>query len=202
MPALPTINLLLMKPTFYLLLLAALLGYTNGDVSAQSRYFTRSGHIWFFSEAPLEDIEAHNKQVISFIDFKSGEMVFSVPMKAFQFRKSLMQKHFNESYVESDKYPKATFAGKFSNSSAIDLKQDGSYNVQVTGLLTIHGVEKPVSTTGTLEVRKGSVLGNAVFIVAPEDYDISIPLLVRGHIAKEITIHVEMRYQPYKENSP
>ncbi len=113
-----------------------------------------------------------------------------------------MQKHFNENYVESDKYPKATFAGKFSNSSAIDLKQDGSYNVQVTGLLTIHGVEKPVSTTGTLEVRKGSVLGNAVFIVAPEDYDISIPLLVRGHIAKEITIHVEMRYQPYKENSP
>ena len=88
---------------------------------AQNRYFTRTGSISFFSEEVLENIEAHNKQVSSFVDFSTGELVFSVPMKAFQFRKSLMKEHFNENYIESHKYPKSTFKGSLENIKAVNL---------------------------------------------------------------------------------
>lgn len=166
----------------------------------QNRYFTRNGNISFFSEEVLENIEAHNKQVSSFIDFNTGELVFSVPMKAFQFRKALMQEHFNENYIESDKYPKGTFKGGIENASAINLQQEGLYKVKVNGQLTIHGVTKPVSADGTLEVKGGKVAARSVFNVKTEDYNIEIPLLVRGHIAETIKITVNMLYEPYKDN--
>lgn len=173
-----------------------------GEVAAQNRYFTKTGYIWFFSKAPLEDIEAHNRKVVSFIDFATGEMAFAAPMKEFGFRKSLMQHHFNENYVESDKYPKATFTGKFSHPQQVDLTAHATYKVQVEGVLTIHGVEKKISAPGTLEVNNGKVVGKSEFTVQPQDFDITIPLLVREHIAKEITIYVDMLYQPYLNNTP
>lgn len=145
---------------------------------------------------------ARNRQVVSFIDFKTGELAFSVPMTAFQFKKSLMQTHFNENFVESGKYPKSTFSGTFSKPGAIDPTKEGTYKVQVEGQLTIHGVEKALSTDGILEVRNGKVRGKATFIVAPHDYDITIPLLVREHIAKEVAVHVDMLYEPFTGNTP
>lgn len=189
-----------MKP-FSLLILLHLLMLT-GEVAAQNRYFTKTGYIWFFSKAPMEDIEAHNRKVVSFIDFATGELAFSVPMKEFEFRKSLMQQHFNENYVESEKYLKATFSGKYTNPQQVDLTRNAAYQVQVEGVLTIHGVDKKISAPGTLEVKKGKVRGKSAFTVAPKDFDITIPLLVREHIAKEITIYVDMLYQPYSGNNP
>jgi hypothetical protein len=187
---------------YYKLLVLLYFLVLSGEMAAQSRYFTKTGYIWFFSKAPLEDIEAHNKKVISFVDFATGEMAFSVPMREFEFRKSLMRQHFNENYVESDKYPKATFTGKFSNPKQVDLTRNAAYQVQVEGMLTIHGVEKKVSAPGTLEVKNGKVQGKSEFVVAPKDFDITIPLLVREHIAKEITIYVDILYQPYSGNNP
>lgn len=172
------------------------------EVAAQQRYFTKSGYVWFFSSAPMENIEAHNRKVVSFIDVASGEMAFSVPMKEFQFKKSLMQQHFNENYVDSDKYPKATFTGKFSNPQQVDMTRDALYQVQVEGVLTIHGVSRKISAPGTLAVQQGKVQGKSEFVVAPKDFNITIPLLVREHIAKEITIYVDMLYQPYKAKTP
>ena len=168
---------------------------------AQSRYFTRTGNISFFSEEIIENIEAHNKQVSSFLDVTTGEIVFSVPMTAFQFRKSLMQEHFNENYVESHKYPKSTFKGTVQNIRAVNLQQDGVYNVKVNGQLTIHGVTKPIDAGGTLEVKGGRIGANSVINVRPEDYDIQIPLLVRNHIAKIIQVTINLLYEPYQANA-
>lgn len=163
---------------------------------AQTRYITRNGYIWFFSKAPLEDIEAHNRQVSSVIDVATGEMVFSVPMKAFEFKKSLMQEHFNENYIESHKYPKATFKGTVKDSKAIDWTKEGTYPVKVEGDLTIHGVTKPVHAPGTLRVKNNKLIAQSTFIVAPEEYGIDIPSIVRFNIAEKVDVHVEMEYEP------
>jgi polyisoprenoid-binding protein YceI len=183
-----------------LLLLAFLVLVLSGK--AQNRYFTRQGNISFFSEAPIENIEAHNNQVSSFVNFDTGEMAFSVPMKAFTFRKSLMQTHFNENYVESDKYPRSTFKGTIENIKSINIQQNGLYQVQVSGQLTIHGVTQPVKADGTLEVNNGKVIGRSLFTVTPEQFEIEIPLLVRAHIAKIIRIQVNAAYEPYLAKNP
>ncbi|RNI22700.1 YceI family protein [Rufibacter latericius] len=170
-------------------------------VTAQSRYYTKTGYISFFSKAPLEDIEANTRQTVSFLDVKSGDMVFSVPMKSFQFRKSLMQEHFNENYVESDKYPKATFKGKVVNIQNVNLSQDNLYKVLIEGVLTIHGVDRPVRTDGTLEVKNKQLIGKSTFSVTPQEFNIEIPFLVKEHIAKRIDITVNVVYVPYVEKS-
>lgn len=166
---------------------------------AQGKYFTRTGHISFYSKTPLEDIKANNRQVASVIDFSTGEMVFSVLMKSFEFPKALMQEHFNENYIESDKYPKSTFKGKILNIQTVDVQKSGSYPVEVEGELTIHGVTKPVKSNGTLEVKENKIYGKSQFTVAVADYNIQIPKLVRDNIAKNIDIQVDMVYEPFKQ---
>ena len=167
---------------------------TTGTLSAQSRYMTRTGTITFFSHTPMEDIEATNNQVSSILDTGSGDMVFAVLMKAFQFEKALMQEHFNEKYVESDKFPKAQFKGSLTNLDAIDFSKPGTYPAQVAGKLTIHGVTRDVETTGTVVVTESGVQAQAKFPVTLADYDISIPAVVRDNIAKVVDITVEMNY--------
>lgn len=176
-----------------LTLLALVLG--TGLLSAQTRYMTRTGTITFYSHTPMEDIEATNNQVSSVLDISSGDMVFAVLMKAFQFEKALMQEHFNEKYVESDKFPKAQFKGAITNLDAIDFSKPGTYPAQVAGKLTIHGVTRDVETTGTIVVTESGVQAQAKFPVAVADYDISVPAVVRDNIAKELDITVAMNYE-------
>lgn len=168
-------------------------------IQAQGKFYTKTGYISFYSKAPLEDIEAHNRQVVSFLDAKTGELAFSVPMKAFQFKKALMQEHFNENYVESHKYPKASFKGKILNLSEVDFTQDRLYNLQLEGVLTIHGVDRLLRTTATLQVNGDQLQGRANFSVTPQEFNIEIPALVRENIAKRIDISVQMLYKPYQE---
>lgn len=169
--------------------LVALLALVSG-LSAQS-YFTRTGHIWFFSHTPAEDIEAHNYQVLSQIK-PDGSLQFAMLMKGFEFEKALMQEHFNEKYVESDKFPKAGFKGKITNLDQIDLSKDGTYPTKVAGEMTIHGVTKPVQTEGTIEVKEGKAVAKAKFSLKPTDYDIT---LFSSKIAEVLDIHVDMNYQ-------
>lgn len=163
---------------------------------AQGKYFTRDGFISFFSHTDVEDIEAKNNKVASVFDAATGQLEFAVLMKAFEFKKALMQEHFNENYVESSKHPKAQFKGKVVNMGSVDFSKDGEYPVQVEGELTIKGVSKPVSTSGTFVVKGGTPQGIAEFRIKPEDYNISIPSLVRKNIAEEVLVKVEMAYQP------
>ena len=98
------------------------------------KFMTKTGHISFFSKAPLENIEANNTQVSSILDASTGDIVFSMLMKSFNFQKALMQEHFNEKFIESDKYPKAEFKGKIANLSSIDFKKEGPQNAEVVEL--------------------------------------------------------------------
>ena len=161
------------------------------SVNAQ-KYITKNGHIRFFSTTPMEDIEAHNRQVNSALDQQTGDFVFRVLMKSFQFEKALMQEHFNENYVESDKFPNAAFTGKVSNIKDVPFDKNGTYPVNVEGDLTIKGITKKVSEKGTLEIRDGKVYGKSTFNVLLADYGIKVPAAVANNIAKSIQIDVDV----------
>lgn len=185
-----------MKRTFLTLILSCTAAIST--VFAQDRYFTKAGNVSFFSSTPMEDIEAHNTKATSVIDTRTGKMEFAVLMKAFEFRKALMEEHFNENYVESGKYPKAVFSGNITNLKDVDFKKDGTYKVNVKGSLTLHGVTREVEAPGTITVQNGAIKGISTFTVAPEDYKIEIPKLVRDKIAKQIKITVNADYQALK----
>jgi polyisoprenoid-binding protein YceI len=158
------------------------------------KYITKTGHIKFFSDAPLEKIEANNRQVNSVLDLATGGFAFKVLMKSFEFPKALMQEHFNENYVESDKYPNATFVGTIANIREVDISKDGIYPVTVAGKLTLHGITKEINEKGTLEVKQGKIIGKSTFPLTVADYNITIPGNVGKNIAKtiEITVNVTL----------
>jgi len=153
-------------------------------------YSTRSGFVGFYSKTVLEDIIGENDQVYVLIDAGKKNLAFAALLKGFAFPKQLMQDHFNENYVESDKYPKASFSGAYTGDVALD--KDGAYKVSVKGNLTLHNVTKPIETSATLEVKAGHLVGVAEFKVKPEDFNISIPSVVRDKIDKEITVKVKI----------
>jgi polyisoprenoid-binding protein YceI len=162
------------------------------SVQAQ-KYFTREGKISFYSDAPMEKIEAHNQQATAVVDFATGAIEFAVLIKAFQFEKALMQEHFNENYMESTKYPKATFKGQVIEVGKIDLKKDGTYSVKVKGTLTMRDVTKDVDSEATFVVSKGAVSATSAFKVAVADYGISIPKVVAEKIAKVVDVKVDVK---------
>jgi polyisoprenoid-binding protein YceI len=165
----------------------------------QKLFFTRNGHIDFFSSTKLEDIKADNDKVTSIINVTTGEIEFSVLNIAFQFKKQLMQEHFNENYMETPKFPKSIFKGKITNLDKVNFQADGTYVAQVTGDLTIHGVTKTISTTASISVKDGKFRTQSNFMIAPEDYNIKIPNLVRDNIAKEIKVTVDNAYEPFNK---
>lgn len=187
-----------MKKTILFLFAALLIAGTAFKTDEGKKFFTRTGHIWFYSHTSVEDIEAHNYKVSSVIDAASGAMEFSVLMTAFQFEKALMQEHFNENYVESTKYPKATFKGKISNIKDVNFSKDGSYPVTVTGNLTIKDKTNPVSTKGTLVVKGDQFTASSKFRIKLADYNVEIPKMVSNKIAEEIDINVDMIYAEMK----
>jgi hypothetical protein len=184
-----------MKRPFFLLLTLLLLAALSHS-HAQSKYMTKTGRVSFFSASPIEDIEARNQQVAAVLDFGSGQLAFSIPIKGFVFKRTLMQEHFNENYMESDKYPKATFSGHFVGFDAAALATAGPHEVQVEGDLTMHGVTHRIQVPASVEVKGGQLLAFAVFPVAPADYKIEIPLLVRDHIAKVVSVRVALTCEP------
>jgi YceI-like domain len=153
-------------------------------------YSTRSGFIGFYSKTALEDIKGENNQVYAIVDAGKKNLAFAALLKGFIFPKELMQEHFNENYVESDKYPKATFSGAYTGDVALD--KDGVYKVVVKGNLMLHNVTRPIETQATLEVKAGHLVGVAEFKLKPEDFNINIPSVVRDKIDKEINVKINI----------
>jgi polyisoprenoid-binding protein YceI len=160
---------------------------------AGQKYVIEKSFVSFYSHAAIEDIKADNKKVSSIFNTATGEVVFSIPISEFQFAKSLMQEHFNEKYMESDKYPKATFQGKI---SAFDLQVNGPQQAKATGKLTIHGVTRDVEIPGTLEKQGDKLAMKAKFMVKLADHKITIPQLLWQNIAEQVEVTVDFLYKP------
>lgn len=159
------------------------------------KYMTKNGLIKFYSETPMETIEATNNQVNAALDSQTGDLVFKVLVKSFNFEKAMMQEHFNESYMESDKFPNSTFQGKITDITAIDFSKEGTYEAVIEGNLTIHGITKKISEKGTFKVNAGDkVSATSTFNIIPSDYSIKIPELVVKNIAEaiEVTVNIEL----------
>jgi len=169
-----------------------------GTGAFAQKFMTKNGNVSFFSTSPMENIEAHNKQVNAALDVATGDFVFKILIKSFEFEKALMQEHFNENYMESDKYPNSTFQGKITNLSSVDFTKNGEYDVEVQGKLTIHGVTKDVTEKGKFTVKDGAVQGLSKFNVKLADYDIAIPKAVANNIAEVIEVTVDVKMNPLK----
>jgi polyisoprenoid-binding protein YceI len=174
--------------------LSLLIAFIVYNVNAQ-QYFTKTGTVKFSSHTSLEDIKAENRKVVSVLDSKTGALEFSLLMKGFDFPNDLMEQHFNESYVESSKYPKASFKGTVTDISTVDFAKDGSYKVNYTGKLTIKDVTKDVTGIATIVVKGGKITATSNMKVKPADYHISVPAAVAGKIADEINVDIIMDYK-------
>lgn len=163
------------KIIFFILLIC------SSNIYAQ-RFITKEAKITFFSEAPIEDISAKNTKVKAVYDSETKQLVFQLNISDFIFPKPLMQEHFNESYLESDRFPKASFSGivgQFNDSTL------------ATGTLKIHGESNKVEVVGSLEKIKDSIIINATFIIQLKEYKIKIPRVVMYNIAEEIEVTVK-----------
>jgi len=184
-----------MERLITLIILLSFLFFHNPGL-AQSKYKTQSGFVSFFSSAPLEDIYAENKAVKSLIDLSTNEIAFVVDIQEFKFKKSLMQTHFNEKYMESNKFPHATFSGLITSSSIIS--KSGQHSVTVKGEMLIHGVKKSVEVIGLLINNGESITASSEFIIKVDDYDIKIPKLLVKNIAEEVKVTVKLDYELVK----
>lgn len=163
-------------------------------LQAQKIYSTKNGKISFFSNAPLEDIEAKNNEVESKLASATGQVVFTLLMKSFEFENQLMEDHFNEDYLESSKFPKSDFKGMIANIKDINFSKDGVYPAKVKGTLTIHGVSKEVESAGTIEVKNGQAVAKTKFNISLKDYGIGGGLIGKK-IADNIAITVDCQYE-------
>lgn len=157
------------------------------------KYISDLNHVSFYSEAPLENIEAHSYKSKSLIDLQTNEIVFTVPIRTFEFEKSLMQEHFNENYMESHKFPRAKFKGKVIGFEP----KPGKQQVSAEGQLEIHGVTQEVKVEGEIDYSEDEITINATFPVKVADYNIKIPTVVASNIAEVVDVTIEFTYKPY-----
>ena len=165
---------------------------------SQEKFFTKTGSISFFSRTELEDIDAHNRSVTCVLDTKTGNVQFAVLMKGFEFKKALMQEHFNEDYIESNKYPRAEFKGQIVNNSSVDYTKEGVQQARVKGQLTIHGQTNEIETDGTVSVKDGKIFIASEFPVAIADYKITVAAFAKKKVAKTVSVKVSCALEPLK----
>ncbi len=162
---------------------------------SQARYFTKTGVASFSAGTPVEDIDGVNKSVTSVIDVASAQVEAALLVKGFEFKRGLMQEHFNENYMESEKYPKAFYKGKINDFSKIDFKKDGKYEVTSKGTLEIHGVKKEIEIPVVFVVNKSLPTATINFTISLEDYKVEIPSAVKDKISKTAAIKVVLDYK-------
>jgi len=164
--------------------------------NSQKQFLTKNGAITFFSSKTMADIKADNNQVLSIIDASNGKMAIIILMKSFMFKKALMQEHFNENYVESDLFPKATFKGEILNFETI---KNSETKLEVKGSITIHGKRKEIIIPATFIRSENTIFVKGEFNLLLSDYNIKIPSIVSKKIAKELKVTFEFNHKPYKK---
>ncbi|HEX8515374.1 MAG TPA: YceI family protein [Bacteroidia bacterium] len=168
----------------------------SGAASAQI-FIAKNCDISFFSSSPLEDIEAVNKACKPIINTATNDVQMKIAISAFQFEKPLMQEHFNENYMETEKFPNAVFKGKINEK--VDWTKDGEYKVTVTGKLLIHGVEKDRTLDGLVKVKGQEINISSKFKIHIEDHGIKVPSLYVQNIAEDVEVKLNANLEPYKK---
>lgn len=171
--------------------LAGLLGSELN--SSEDIYISEKSNVSFFSEAPLENIEATSTRLRAALNLETGMLLFVIPINSFEFEKQLMQKHFNDQYLESDKYPEARFEGKFKE-APINLKGSSEHGFE--GLLSIHGETQKVTGKALLQKKGRNLHGESIIFVRLEDYKIKVPRMVIKNIAEEVKITIQVDFIP------
>ena len=159
------------------------------DQLIAQRYMTRNAEVYFLSDKDaIEVVEATNNQVGAVIDLSSEDIAFQIQMRAFKFKIALMEEHFNENYVESEKYPKSTFKGTF-----INLPEDLSNQNElvVAGVIDFHGIQKEIEVNVTLHYTDGEIVATSNFVLLCSDFGIKIPKIVSDKLANEIQVTVK-----------
>ena len=174
----------------YLLIIPALTAQTT-------TYKCHKGTAGFFSKAPLENIEAVSDKITALLNTGTGEVAVLIPVKSFKFENGLMQEHFNENYMESDKYPNASFKGKLLDSCVV--QQGTAQRMDVDGELTIHGVTvKRVIPVQIKYNGDGSLQVASAFVVALADHQITIPKIMYKNIAEKVDVTLDLIFSPKK----
>jgi hypothetical protein len=176
-------------------LLLLLLFLKLGTVFGQ-QFIARQGQVTFFSYATVENIEAKNNQVLSILDVNKKQIAASMLMRAFVFKKDLMHEHFNESYIESDLYPKATFEGIL-----LEGLENAEPQVQlIKGKVTIHGITKEIEIKSKIQKIEDSYVISGEFNLTVKDFNIKIPPILSNNIAKIVLVKFNFQYEPYENN--
>lgn len=184
--------------TFLSVLAIGLVAITTAFAPAGGKLISKTGHISFFSHTDVEDITADNYKVVSTINTETGEVVFSVPMQAFEFEKSLMQKHYNSpKFLDTKAFPKSKFKGKITNLSEINFSKDGVYNATVKGELELHGIKKTITEKGSITIAGDKATVDLKMNITLADYEIAFE---KGkpstNIAKTIEVTVKAEHSP------
>lgn len=160
-------------------------------------YVATGGECSFHSSTPVEDIDAVSESMNSVLNLANNEIQFKVALTTFRFEKALMREHFNEKYVESDKFPYAFYKGVINEK--IDISRDTVIDLSSEGTFNVHGVDKIYKEKGRLTIKNGGITIDAAFKVALKDHNITIPKIVMANISEVIDVHFTCSYQPYKK---
>ncbi len=182
-----------MKKHLYLLLLLPIL---LGSSKKEDKYISRNGKVTFFSYASAENIKAVNNQALSLFEPSTNKIAVSVLMRAFQFEKSLMQEHFNDSYIESDLYPKATFEGTILN---FDKDFSGTQTKIIKGDFTLRGITKPIKIKVDITKTYKNYIINGETEVNIKDYKINVPQILANRIAQTVKVSFNFKYDHYEK---
>lgn len=180
-----------------MIILSIVLFFASINTWAQNVYFTKTGHVYFMSHTDAINIDGNNNEVYSFFKIDTQEIVFQLLIKSFKFTLATAEEHFNETYMESDKFPKASLKGTVINKEDIRIDVNGTYKAIVKGDLTIHGVTKPIVQEGTITVKDGKISAASTFKINIDDYGIKVPKLVEDRVAKVVDVTIDLNYEPY-----
>ena len=162
---------------------------------AQDIFTTPTAKVSFHSKTPVEDIDGTSNKVASVLNIKTNQIYFKIQNTTFQFKEKLMQEHFNENYMESDKFPVSDFNGKILDD--IDFTKTGTYKVTIVGILNIHGKKKEYKVTGTILNSGSAIIFNSNFKIKLVDHGVEIPTIVFTKIAEQLDIEITANYKPY-----
>jgi polyisoprenoid-binding protein YceI len=175
-----------MKKSFLIVAFTAITGFAHAQL-----FKTSAGNISFKSKTAIEEFSATNAQVEAAIAPAKNQMQFRVPVNGFQFKSGLMQKHFQENYMETSRFQYSNFVGKISNIAAVNFAKDGEYAVESVGKFTMHGVTKDLTVPGKLIVKGDNVILKANFKIKCSDYQIKIPTASSASVSNDIDIAVD-----------